>query len=1073
MCGKRHNLKFTLLLCLCILGSSRTFAQDVKVTIDGITYTCAGDTATVTGANPAIEEANIRRQIYDAGKTYTVTTVERNAFNGCNLMERAILPNTVHTIKYGAFKGCALLKELTIPLTITSIQDNAFTTSGIKTLYFNAKECIIDQTPKYPARTDPVFPEGLETVYIGDEVKTIPGTIFWNCKNLTKVKIGRKVNTIGASAFYGCTALTEITIPNATTSIGLWAFRECRSLSKLTIGTSVESIGELAFCNCVSLKEVTIPESIVSIGSKTFNGSTSLTKINFNAENCETCCTFPDSITTVEFGDKVRTIPANSFSGCTNLSTIKWGSSIEIIMSNAFKSCTALKEVSLPNSVTAIEENAFSDCTSLETLKLSESLKTLGYSPFKGCALTQLTIPETVSEVANNVFSGIPTLKKVNYNAIACNIIHPSSSGLFSNTVEELTIGNRVETIPDRCFYGLKSITHITLPGTVHYIGKQAFYGCAALTELTIPSGVTSIGESAFEGCTSIENVIYSAENCVISQYALPAKASVLTIDKNVRRIEGPITNYSIKTLNYNAKNCEDLTAGFGPNIETINFGDSVEYIPGNSFNTKTLKEITIPSSVTAIGANAFGSKDSGCSGLVNINTPSIEDWLKIQFANEWSNPIYYAKILNIGGIPADRLTIPEGTESINAFAFYNCESLVTVTLPTTLRSIGNYPFYGCKTLQSDIFPNMETCLGLTYQSVSARLENGNTSKLYINDQEFAPTDLIWPESINSIPDYALYNIKSLTNLNIPDNITAVGEGAFQGCGALTTVKFGNSVERIGKNAFNYADLRTITIPHSVISIEEGAFYSNSRLYEAIFYNSVINFGKDAFKFTKISNLEIENPANWALSNFETDDSNPLRMANSFKTNGETVETLYLDLGEESVSPRAFLQARNLKNLRVKAKSIGSNAFFNNNGIVNLCLDVDSIDEKAFSYCSAIRNIYSLTEDAPVAYDNSFHTYANVNLYVPQDAVSSYENTPACWWQFQNLYESDFKELDSIFGTDIRTDVDKICLDGANLGQAVYYNLNGVRAEATNLAPGIYIVRMGNDTKKIVVKQIL
>jgi hypothetical protein len=37
-------------------------------------------------------------------------------------------------------------------------------------------------------------------------------------------------------------------------------------------------------------------------------------------------------------------------------------------------------------------------------------------------------------------------------------------------------------------------------------------------------------------------------------------------------------------------------------------------------------------------------------------------------------------------------------------------------------------------------------------------------------------------------------------------------------------------------------------------------------------------------------------------------------------------------------------------------------------------------------------------------------------------------------------------------------------------GPATYYNLNGIRVDATNLTPGIYIRHQGSTTTKVVIK---
>ncbi len=1054
--------------CLRMFLLSATFlwglgmhAQEVMVTIDGITYTCSGDEATVTGASSTLVEADIKSQVRAEGKDYPVTTIG-SAFRSSYSLERVTIPNSIVTIKSGAFISCGKLKEITIPRSVKVIQDDAFSSSGIKVLYFNAVDCKIDQTPNYPARLDPVFSTALEEVYFGDDVLTVPGQIFYNCKNLSKVKFGKSVTTIGGNSFKFCYSLEDMNIPNTVKTIGGSAFYNCTALKNLTIGASVETINAYAFYECTSLTEVTIPSKVKNIGESVFNKCTALAKVYFNADSCETCGQFPESVVTAYIGDNVKNIPNNTFRSCKNLVDIKWGSSIEVIGSSTFVGCTSLKEIIIPSSIKEIQENAFYGCTSLESVKLSESIETLGSQVFYNCAFSEIVIPESLKSLNPSCFNKAGNLKTVYYNAKECEMAYTSSA--FPKSVEQLYLGETVEVIPPSCFEGLSGLSDLKLPESLQTIGKKAFYGCTGISELTIPAKVTKIGESAFDGCSSIEKVYYAAENCKVEGRGLYVKSEELTIDKNVRSIVGSSLPYGVKVLNYNAINCDDFTARpFASTLETINIADGVQRIPANSFGSSALKEIFIPASVKEIGEFAFGKKDSWdgqCSALEKVITPSIEAWLDISFANQYSNPIYFCKSLTVGETQARKLTIPAGTEAINAYAFYNCESLLTITLPSSLKRVGNSAFTGCKALQRAIFPDVESCLSINYESYSARFENSNSCKLYINNEEFAPVDLVWPESINPIPDYVLYNNKTLKSVTIPDNITAIGEGSFY-ISSLNTVSIGNSVERIGKYAFYSCYLSSVTIPRSVTSIEQGAFYGCSRMYSVKFLNSILTIGKDAFNIAQRASVDIENPVNWALSSFETENSNPITYGSNFTINGEKPETLNLNLGDENLSPWAFKQVQCIKNLRVKAKSIGHNAFFNSGRITNLCLEVDSIAETAFSYCGNIKNVYSLSEDAPIAADKTFTNYADKNLYVPYGSLSNYENAATCWWQFLNVEESYFDNLNDIFGSEISTGVESVSYKRVSND---VYNLNGICVlrnatsdELKNLAPGIYI----------------
>ena len=119
----------------------------------------------------------------------------------------------------------------------------------------------------------------LKTVYIGDNVSTLPSYAFGRCTSLTSITIPDSVTSIGDYAFYMCRNLTSVTIKNGVTSIGKYVFWDCSSLESITIPDSVTSIGKYAFYNCTSLTSITIPDSVTSIGDSVFNGCSSLTSV--------------------------------------------------------------------------------------------------------------------------------------------------------------------------------------------------------------------------------------------------------------------------------------------------------------------------------------------------------------------------------------------------------------------------------------------------------------------------------------------------------------------------------------------------------------------------------------------------------------------------------------------------------------------------------------------------------------------------------------------------------------------------------------------------------------------------
>ena len=163
--------------------------------------------------------------------TYNVTTIGRNAFQGCSGLTTITIPNNVTTIGTWAFQDCTGLTSVTIPNSVTTIGRNAF------------QDCT-----------------GLTSVTIPNSVTSIGDDAFWGCRGLTSVTIPDGVTSIGENVFYGCSSLTSVTIPDGVTSIGHYAFANCSGLTSITIyAENPPTLGDNVFNGVRSNINVNVP----------------------------------------------------------------------------------------------------------------------------------------------------------------------------------------------------------------------------------------------------------------------------------------------------------------------------------------------------------------------------------------------------------------------------------------------------------------------------------------------------------------------------------------------------------------------------------------------------------------------------------------------------------------------------------------------------------------------------------------------------------------------------------------------------------------------------------------------
>ena len=116
------------------------------------------------------------------------------------------------------------------------------------------------------------------------------------------------------------------------------------------------------------------------------------------------------------------------------------------------------------------------------------------YSSF---GLKRITLSDTVSELAQNPFSGCDMLEEIQVGE--GNRQYKSVDGvLFSLDGTELI-----------AYPAGKRQSGYDVPAGVTRIGDQAFAFCGSLTSITLPSSVTRVGEGAFAGCYSLNELSF------------------------------------------------------------------------------------------------------------------------------------------------------------------------------------------------------------------------------------------------------------------------------------------------------------------------------------------------------------------------------------------------------------------------------------------------------------------------------------------------------------------------------------------------------------------------------------
>lgn len=229
-------------------------------------------------------------------------------------------------------------------------------------------------------------------------------------------------------------------------------------------------------------------------------------------------------------------------------------------------------------------------------------------------------------------------------------------------------------------------------------------------------------------------------------------------------------------------------------NIPSEINGTPVTTIGNAAFRDSSVTSVTIPASVTEIGANAF----AGCTNLTSVTyggdwsnltiqsgNPAVEDAAK-DAANEQLFDFEFilnntaVVVISYKGTAAD-VTIPSRYKGkpvtvIDPVAFYNNSAVTSVTIPDSVTAIPDYAFGYCSQLTNISIPNSVTFIGFSAFNSCTSLKS-----------------ITLPSSLSTIQSYAFYNCGNLKTIRIPVSVTSIGNCAFDVCPSLMTVTYPGS----------------------------------------------------------------------------------------------------------------------------------------------------------------------------------------------------------------------------------------------------------------------------------------
>ena len=172
----------------------------------------------------------------------------------------------------------------------------------------------------------------------------------------------------------------------------------------------------------------------------------------------------------------------------------------------AFAFCDNLQEVSIPDSVEEIGNNVFDSCVSLKEVNLPDTLDSMGTYIFSNCtALTKIHIPKIRQNITEGTFYNCTSLKEIN---IPQTVIAIRKKAFYNcDSLENMAFSENTKIIEEYAFYDCDALKEVVLPDKLTSLAQYAFYGCDALEKVTIANSLTSMGNNVFDSCKELKEV--------------------------------------------------------------------------------------------------------------------------------------------------------------------------------------------------------------------------------------------------------------------------------------------------------------------------------------------------------------------------------------------------------------------------------------------------------------------------------------------------------------------------------------------------------------------------------------
>ena len=545
----------------------------------------------------------------------------------------------------------------------------------------------------------------LDYWFSGNKKKEIPEALTYGQESFT-------VDEIGDNAF----ACSDLLNPNNGKVYG--------TLSSLVLPDTIKKIGKYAFFKCAGLTEIKCPtessnrpSSLKYIGSFAFafSGVTKLLQINDDCEIADSGdCSIPSpfyncpslfSISLKVSGNTPRLQLTTDQRSLLADDTVVWVTSSvpdksekSFSFQNKFhygvlRCANWITGLTLNSSYLPLDKNgnvipqALFNGFSIDSIRSSFRFG-WSYKGNSGAALSSLVIEKDDYgglSVPNGAFKNCKSLNEItipNVKGATKNTILPASLFADAKNVKYFKVEGDANTgkegvlnlrntgytaIEDSAFTGRANIKEILLPDTRKSIGSNAFQNCTSLQSFVADGALKTIASDAFNGCTGMKELTLNKGLTSIGASAFEKCIAISSVT---------IPN-TVETIGVGAFCSDNANTG---SLKQVIFEDGCKLtaIPEKFVQYQPLETLTLPATITSIGAQAFSS-----TNIKELNISLLRGMTSFQGFDSCVN--------------LSKVTLPTSIITLSGSSLSGCTSLTEINLDqlTALKNINSNAFKG------------------------------------------------------------------------------------------------------------------------------------------------------------------------------------------------------------------------------------------------------------------------------------------------------------------------------------------------------------------------------------------